>query len=260
MTTGRSLPRFSAALLLAVLAASSPPRAQSVKAQDTAKPKPAAAPASTGPALKVVSRAKDGQAQRPSPFLRPPGADRYDDPDASDWADVPAWRQASFFGVRARGQSFVYVVDCSGSMIDEDRLTRAKEEVRRSVARLREPQKFKVIFYNDGPLPMPGDLPRSADLLSKNQLLAWMRVIESDGGTDPKGATALALALRPDAVFLLSDGEFPDGTAEAVARQNPRKIPIHCVDLSGGLAGDQLPRIARESGGKYVSRPWTGTD
>ena len=36
-----------------------------------------------------------------------------------DWREVPAWRQASFFGIRARGQVFIYVVDCSGSMIDE---------------------------------------------------------------------------------------------------------------------------------------------
>ena len=65
----------------------------------------------------------------------------------------------------------------------------------------------------------------------------------------------MALALRPDAVFLLSDGEFPKGTVEAIARENPRKIPIHCIDLTGGLAGDHLHRIARDSGGQYASRP-----
>ena len=44
----------------------------------------------------------------------------------------------------------------------------------------------------------------------------------------------MALALRPDAVFLLSDGEFPEGTVEADRRLNARKVPIHCVDLTGG--------------------------
>ncbi len=218
--------------------------AQSVKRPD---------PPDDGP--RVVSGAK--ARARPSPFLTPPGSDRYD-PNGVDWRDVPPWRQASFFGVRARGQFFVYVVDCSGSMIDEDRLARAKEEVRRSVSRLQEPQRFKVIFYNDRPIAMPGDLPRSADLHSKNQLLAWLRLIEPDGETDPKGAMALALALRPDAVFLLSDGEFPEGTPEALARLNPRKVPVHCIDLSAGDVGDQLKRVAGESGGRYVWRPWTG--
>jgi hypothetical protein len=85
-----------------------------------------------------------------------------------------------------------------------------------------------------------------------------MRMIDADGDTNPKSAMSLALSLRPDAVFLLSDGVFPDGTVNAVARSNPRKVPIHCVDLSGGEAGDQLKQIARDSGGHYASRPTYG--
>jgi hypothetical protein len=80
-------------------------------------------------------------------------------------------------------------------------------------------------------------------------------LIEPDGGTDPRSAMGLALGYRPDAVFLLSDGEFPDDTAAWIARRNPRKVPVHCVDLSGGVGGDQLQKIARESGGQYRSRP-----
>jgi hypothetical protein len=143
-------------------------------------------------------------------------------------------------------------------MIDEDRLARAKEEVRQTVSRLQPPQKFLVVFYNDEPIPMPGGLPRAAGLSSREQLLAWLRLIEPDGATDPRGAMGMALSLRPDAVYLLSDGEFPDGTVEALARQNSRRIPIHCIDLSSGNSGDQLRRIARDSGGKFVWRPWTG--
>ena len=45
------------------------------------------------------------------------------------------------------------------------------------------------------------------------------------------------------------------GLAEAIAKANPRKVPIHCIDLAGGLAGDALPRIASGSGGRYASRP-----
>ncbi len=209
---------------------------------------PAKGRADEGP--KVTSRAA-------ADLLKPPDSDRYG-PGEIDWRDVPPWRQTSFFGIRARGQLFIYVVDCSGSMIDEDRLFRAKSELRRSVGQLQSPQRFQVIFYNDRPLPMPGDLPRPADLRSKASLSQWLRLIEPDGKTDPRGAMALALAMRPDAVFLLSDGEFPEGTVAAIARTNRRKVPVHCVDLTGGEAGDQLRQIARESGGQYTGRPWTG--
>ncbi len=103
---------------------------------------------------------------------------------------------------------------------------------------------------------MPGGpLPRPADQKTKDQLVAWLRLIEPDGGTNPRSALALALSLRPDAVFLLSDGEYPKGTVEAIARLNTGKVPLHCVDLAGGQAGDHLERIARDSGGHYASRP-----
>ena len=140
-------------------------------------------------------------------------------------------------------------------MIEDARLARAKVEVRRSVMALQYPQRFKVIFYNEAPLPSPGDAPKSADLLGKDQLLRWMSAIEPAGETDPRGAMKLAIALRPDAIFLLSDGEYPEGAAEAIAKSNTTKIPVHCVDLSGGVGGDQLRKIAGDSGGQYISRP-----
>jgi hypothetical protein len=204
----------------------------------------------------VMSKAAADAKRKPSPFRMPPGSSPDDRYNSEDWSEVPPWRQTSFFGLRARGQFFIYVVDQSGSMIDDDRLTRATIELRRSVNALQSPQRFEVIFYNDGTTPMPGGpIPRPADQRSKDELRAWLRLIDPDGGTEPKTAVGLAIALRPDAVFLLSDGEYPPGTAEAIARLNSRKIPIHCVDIAGGQAGDQLQRIARDSGGQYASRP-----
>ena len=201
----------------------------------------------------------EAEARRNSPFLLRPGTSPGDPPskyDSDDARDDPPWRQASFFGVRARGRFFVYVLDQSGSMVDDDRLTRATIELRRSVFALQSPQRFEVIFYNDESTAMPGGpIPRTADQHNKELLTSWLRLIDPDGETDPRGAIQQALALRPDAVFLLSDGEFPEGTVDAVARVNRRKIPIHCIDLAGGLAGDHLQRIAAASGGRYVSRP-----
>lgn len=218
--------------------------------------------AATAPPQVMSKAAADAKRPR-SPFLMPPagssgaGDDRYN-LEGTNWSEIPTWRQTSFFGVRARGQFFVFVVDQSGSMIDDDRLTRAKIELLRSVFALQPPQRFEVIFYNEEATPMPGGpLPRPADLKTKNQLTSWLHLIGPDGGTDPRPAMAQAIALQPDAVFLLSDGEFPEGTVERVAKLNPRKVPIHCVDMTGGQPGNHLKRIARDSGGQYASRPGT---
>ena len=187
-----------------------------------------------------------------SEFLRPPGESRY---ETTDWAALPPWQQTSFFGVRAKGKVFVFVVDCSGSMGDDGRLARAKTEIRRAVAAMRWPQKYYVIFYNDRALSMPGGVPADPDARSQAQLASWLRLVDPEGETDPRDAMAQAVGLRPDAVFLLSDGEFPDGAVESINKKNARHVPIHCIDLAGAGGAEGLRAIAKESGGTYALRP-----
>ena len=219
---------------------------------EAAKGTPRAKASDSAPAVLT----KDDEARRKrSSFLLPPGSssqDRYDpDIESTD----PPWRQTSFFGIRARGQFFIYVVDCSGSMIDDDRLARAKIELRRSVFALQPPQRFKVIFYNDQSTPMPGGpVPRPADPQSKDQLITWLRLIEPDGETDPSRHRPGPRPPPRRRVPALRR-RVPRGDRRGGRRQNPRKVPIHCVDLTGGQAGDHLQRIARDSGGQYASRP-----
>jgi von Willebrand factor type A domain len=238
-----------------------PPSSETSKAKEVDKANDKE-PAKAAPVAKVSkkSRTKPGDeiplvmSSEALAKARGKGVDqgRYD--GEPDWALIPPWRQASFFGVKAQGQLIIYVVDCSGSMDDEDRLDRAKTELRRSVNAMQAPQRFKVIFYNDRPVPMPGELPKSADYLAKDQLSRWLHMVQPFGGTDPRGSLSLALAYRPDAIFLLSDGDFPDGTVESVAKLNSKKVPIHCIDLANGAAGDGLRKIAAESGGQYVAK------
>jgi hypothetical protein len=188
-----------------------------------------------------------------SEFLRPPGSDPYSPP--KDWASIPPWRQTSFFDVKAEGTFFVFVVDCSGSMDDGGRLLRAKRELRRTISRLSFPQRFLVVFYNDRAWPMPGDLVASADTQSKDRAYRWLGRVDAHGETNPQSAMNLALSLKPDAVFLLSDGDYPNGSVKAVARKNKTGIPVHCIDLAPGAVGDDLKRIAAQSGGQYAARP-----
>jgi Mg-chelatase subunit ChlD len=236
-------------------AADKKPAAAAEKDKEKSARSPTTA-ATSGPHVRTPA-----EMQKPrSEFLVPPSfrggpTDRYS-PDIPDWNEIPPWRQTAFFGIRAQGQFFVYVIDGSGSMIDEDRMPRATIELRRSVFALRPPQKFEVIFYNEEATPMPGGpTPRVADQQAKSQLASWLRLMGPDGGTEPMAAIRMAMSLRPDAIFLLSDGAFPDGTVEKITRLNRRRIPIHTVDITGGLAGDHLKRIAKANGGEYASRP-----
>ena len=241
-----------------------PPPSASARPKAEIKPAPKGAQAAESTTAKKSTSAKPPtirsktEADRLKPkssFLRPPGGNP-DDKYGDDDEEVPPWRQTTFFGIRARGQFFIYVLDGSGSMIDEDRFPKATIELRRSVFALQPPQRFEVIFYNERPIPMPGGpTPRPADLKSKTALLQWLRMMEPEGETFAVPAMSQAIALRPDAIFFLSDGVLPDGTVESIAGLNKAKIPIHCIDLTGGAAGDQLRRIAEQNGGTYAARP-----
>jgi hypothetical protein len=249
--------------LVALLVAGQAP-GQLIVAKPAEKPaasEPRASKASTTPtpAAKAKSKPADGvillppkTAEGVADSLR--GTDERYGPGAIDWSKVEPWDQASFFGVKAKGKVFVFVVDCSGSMVDNSRMVRAKLELRRSIMRLQYPQRFKVLLYNDDLVNTAGPSPVSADLNHKLNALRWLDAIEPSGGTEPLPALSLAVALRPDAIFLLSDGEYPEGIAADIAGRNRTKVPIHCIDLSGGAAGDQLRQIAADSGGKFAAK------
>ena len=102
---------------------------------------------------------------------------------------------------------------------------------------------------------MSGGMPASADQREKLAAYSWLGSVEAEGGTDPRGAMDLAIGLEPDAIFLLSDGEFPAGTDSTIAARNADdRVPIHCIDLAGGIGAVQLKAIAEGSAGSYALR------
>jgi Mg-chelatase subunit ChlD len=185
-----------------------------------------------------------------SPFLRDPHADPY-----ATGSGLDPDRRASFFGVPASGRVIVFVIDASGSMGERGKIERARIELRRSVSALRPGQKFLVIAYDESARPMPDGLPRRADAEGRQMLARWLRTVDAGGETNPLPALKHALSLRPDVVYLLSDGEFPPGTAAKVAALNAdHTVPIHGVDLSSQGASS-LRAISEASRGRYAHRP-----
>lgn len=156
-----------------------------------------------------------------------------------------------FLGVRLEGTSFVFVVDSSGSMRGQ-RFLRAKNELRRTIASLRSDQSYFVIFFSDGPLPMPAsDLvsptPENLRLLEK-----WLRRVDCGGDTNPQAALELAIALRPHAIYMLSDGEFDPRIPKLIAaRQGSQPVPIHTIGFVSREGEPMLRELAADSGGTY---------
>ncbi len=196
-------------------------------------------------------------AEDPPIRVKPASEEKLKDHDSRggtvDWSTIPPWRQSSFFGVRAQGRVFVFVVDCSGSM-DGERIVRAKSELRRTLSDLRFPQRASVVFFNDRTWTLAGGDPMPSDYASKQRLMRWLQMIDAEGATEPRPAMQTALAQAPDAIYFLTDGDLPPATAEAIGAMNRAKVPIHCIDLSGGDGAAALRAIAEQSGGSYVAR------
>lgn len=161
--------------------------------------------------------------------------------------------EGTFFGSRVRGQSFVYVVDRSGSMRGA-RLEAVKIELINSINRLEPNQKFFIIFYSSQPYPMQADGLVSASEANKMLYTNWIRGITSRGGTQPEGAMLQALSLKPDAIWLLSDGAFSDRVCDIIRPQNPG-IQIHTIAFHNQAGQAVLWRIANENGGSYLFVP-----
>jgi hypothetical protein len=135
---------------------------------------------------------------------------------------------AEFFGVKAYGKRFVFVVDRSISM-KGDKFDEARQEVYEAVRRLGPDKEFYVIFFAGDSLPMfskvepqQGFLPATEENIA--QLDPWLWSMGLRSWTDPYEALTIAMRLKPDAVYLLTDGEFTaPGTRESVLRQRIEK-------------------------------------
>jgi hypothetical protein len=186
------------------------------------------------------------------------GLDGLADDGAGDGEGVFGEESAQFFGIGGYGQTFVYVVDCSGSMSEDGKFERAIYELLRSIEQLASDQRYFVIFYNDEAYPMDADQPVPAIEEEFARTRHWIHNVRPDGGTEPLPALLFALSLRPDAIYFLSDGQFDRSTLRELRMRNRpnnrlklRQIPIHTIALVNSATEGLMRTIARNSGGQF---------
>jgi hypothetical protein len=163
---------------------------------------------------------------------------------------------AGFFGTTGAGKSFVYVVDMSGSMTGR-RFDRAKAELVKSINKLNGEQKFYIYFFNDrtfplfDPKPAKGMIPATSD--NKSRASRWIGLRHAESTTNPNYALQQALEMRPEVIFLLTDGELddPDAVRMMIRRYNKTKVVIHTIAFENEDGGQTLEAIAQENDGIY---------
>ena len=173
---------------------------------------------------------------------------------------------AYFFGTYASGQRFVFIIDSSRSMLEGRRWATARRELVRALQSLSPDQEFFVIGFDSTAKPMFGQFPPNSKFLHPTEsnidrLNRWVGTILHGGSTLPASSIGIALRMKPDAIFLLSDGEIQDTTIQDLRVYNRRMnskgtpeaiIPIHTV-LLHSLAGLMtLQTIADENDGVFT--------
>jgi hypothetical protein len=158
-------------------------------------------------------------------------------------------READFFGVAAGGRRFVYVVDKSSSMSGE-RFEMAREELLRSLNKLKPNQSFFVIFYDDVAYPQPSKKLAPARISNVRRMSSWVKNAVSQGGTAPMDAIERAINFEPDAIFILSDGEFDQSVVTQTTRLNEDSpVRIHTIGFQNNA--ETLRAIAEQNNGTY---------
>lgn len=171
--------------------------------------------------------------------------------------------ETQVFGVKGQGNRFVYVFDRSSSMSGyEGRpLLWAKRELVGSLNRLQPIHQFQVIFYNQDPYvmtPFGGQSPQMlfANDAGKRAASNFISGVTADGSTVHIRALKMALRLRPDAIFFLTDADEPQMTMSELreVRALNHGCSIHAIEFGAGPSPNRfnfLKRLAEENDGNY---------
>ncbi|MGO8689560.1 MAG: VWA domain-containing protein [Thermoguttaceae bacterium] len=203
-------------------------------------------------------RGPAAEPEKPAPSRRPPQA------SPGEKAKV------SLFGIEGEGYKIVYVFDRSGSMgVEHNPLEALKTELIRSLQAFDSVHQFQIISYNErprlfSPTGQPGRLVFGTDE-NKASAVEFLKSVVADGGTDHEAALMLAIKLRPDVIYWLSDGDDPKLTAkqlERIDRLGGGSI-INTIEFGAGPQADTddfMVKLARQSGGKHAYIDLTKTE
>ena len=181
---------------------------------------------------------------------------------------------ASFFGTKAHGRRFVFLLDYSASMQAVDRYGRSRfqvavDELLRTIENLNPDQEFYVVLFSYETRLMFDERPRRARSIPAlggniSLLRQWLESIQLGSGTDPRIGMIAAQKLKPDAIFLLTDGEFNGRTTQnrnlipgnptverLVEIHGKPSPPIHTIAFENMETEQRLSELSNATSGSF---------
>ncbi|MEM9352694.1 MAG: vWA domain-containing protein [Planctomycetota bacterium] len=165
-----------------------------------------------------------------------------------------------FFGAPVGGLRAVFLLDNSGSM-QRGRLETVLAELMHTLDQLGPSHEVYVLFFSDDIYPMY--YPASTDKFArpneetKRRLSVWFETVEFCTGNTAHRAMEAAARLKPEVVFLLSDGDVrttPSGRKlAALLAAEGRDFVVHTIGMGcqEQVHRQQLAAIAQAHGGTF---------
>lgn len=172
----------------------------------------------------------------------------------------------AFMGTQDHGSKVVFVIDASGSMVSKNSMQVAKAALVSSIQALEPHQQFLIIFYDDKPTVLhlrDAHKPQLYAATEIHKTLAKQKIagIQPGTGTQHVPALEMALKLRPDVIFFLTDAQEPpiyEGELVALKTLNNKVSRIHSIEFGVGPEVSDaaspknfLRRLSRQNGGTY---------
>ena len=171
----------------------------------------------------------------------------------------PAGEISLFGSPDASGRSFVFVVDRSKSMGGQglNALHAAGKQLDLAIGKLAKDHRFQVIAYHDKPVFFPDRTMARAIPENQGRLRTFFSGLAAFGATDHELAVLAGLRVKPDVLFLLTDGGSPDLSRVQLDRIRQRAgglTAIHCIQFGFGPLQDDTPfmrKLAMENRGQF---------
>lgn len=174
------------------------------------------------------------------------------------------------FGIVSEGTRFIYVFDHSESMnstfsyqtegetvFSITPLVAAKAELLRSLNELDEKQQFHMLFYNQDVQPFNNNKLIPANAKNREAATQFINNIYGAGQTNHMPALEVAIRLKPDVIFLMTDGEEKDDPSRDQLKRlrnlNKGHTKINVVQFCyEARSTGTLVQLANENGGKHI--------
>ncbi len=171
-------------------------------------------------------------------------------------------------------KNFIFVLDKSGSMMDDDKISQAKEALRFVLRSLNEGDRFNVIAYSDSLFECFTGGMKTYSSHSRDEALDFVKGFDADGGTNINDALLRAIEMlkteggsKPNYIVFLTDGLPTVGVTDEteiqrnVANANRVNARIFNFGVGYDVNTHLLDKLAEQNHGvtEYV-RPSEGIE